>query len=182
MSDEALAALARESLSGDATVELLRRVSPFISAKARAFGKTEQDRQDYYQEGVLGFLGAVFAYREDGGASFVTYACVCAHNRMKNFLKMHGKNGGCDLSLSDTAEPETDYTCNPEELLQAAVEAENILTAISQNLSRYEKQVIHLHLCGESYQSIAIKTGKSVKSVDNCLQRIRCKLNTARDD
>ena len=157
-------------------LELLRRVSPFILSKSKQFGSTEQDVQDYYQEGVVGFLSAVFAYRPDCGATFTTFACTCSLNRMKNLLRRRHKE--IALQLSDSAVSEVNYSGSPEEALHAAVEAESIIKVISERLSDYEKRVLSLHLCGEPYSAIAEKTGKSVKSVDNCLQRIRRKLNT----
>ena len=161
-------------------LELLRRVSPFILSKAKQFSSTEQDRQDYYQEGVVGFLSAVYAYKPDCGATFTTFACTCSLNRMKNLLRRRYKENA--FQLSDSAVTGTEYGESPEDALHAAVEAENIIKAISERLSDYEKKVLSLHLCGEPYSAIAEKTGKSVKSVDNCLQRIRRKLRTEKDD
>lgn len=161
-------------------LELLRRVSPFILSKSKQFSSTEQDRQDYYQEGVVGFLSAVYAYKPDCGATFKTYACTCSLNRMKNLLRRRSKENA--FQLSDSVVSENEYVEDPEESLQAAVEAENIIKAISERLSAFEKKVLFLHLRGESYSSIAEKTGKSVKSVDNCLQRIRRKLRPEKDD
>ncbi len=161
-------------------LELLRRVSPFILAKSKQFSSTEQDRQDYYQEGVVGFLSAVYAYKPDCGATFKTFACTCSLNRMKNLLRRRNKDNA--FLLSDSVIPENEYVDNTDESLQAAVEAESIIKAISEKLSDYEKKVLFLHLCAEPYSSIAEKTGKSVKSVDNCLQRIRRKLSTEKDD
>ncbi len=161
-------------------LELLRRVSPFILSKSKQFGTSEQDRQDYYQEGVVGFLSAVYAYKPDCGATFTTFACTCSLNRMKNLLRRRYKENA--FRLSDSVLSEAEYAENPEEALHAAVEAENIIKAISERLSDYEKKVLSLHLCGEPYSAIAEKTGKSVKSVDNCLQRIRRKLRTEKDD
>ncbi len=181
LTEDELVFAARQDTSGSEMLELLRRVSPFLLCKSQRFGSTEQDRQDYYQEGVVGFLSAVFAYKPDSGASFTTFANTCALNRMKNLFRRRCKDNEYQL-LSDTAELETQLSVNPEQALQAAVEAENIISAISMSLSAYEKQVLSLHLSGESYSAIAEKTGKSVKSVDNCLQRIRRKLRPEKDD
>lgn len=161
-------------------LELLRRVSPFILTKSKQFGSTEQDSQDYYQEGVVGFLSAVFAYRPDCGASFNTFACTCALNRMRNLLRRRYKESS--LLISESALTQLEYPENSEEALHAAIEAENIINTIAKQLSDYEKKVLSLHVCGESYSAIAEKTGKSVKSVDNCLQRIRRKLRPEKDD
>ncbi len=175
--DEELVILAREDSSGVAMQELLQRVSGFIHLKAYQFGQTEQDKQDFYQEGLLGFLSAVHSFKPGSGASFSTFACTCALNRMKNLLKQRSKADSLMQKL-----PLEGASSDLGQAFQAAFEAENIITAISSKLSIYEKRVLFLYLQGDSYAEIAQKTDKSVKSTDNAMQRIRRKLKSAIDD
>jgi RNA polymerase sporulation-specific sigma factor len=44
-------------------------------------------------------------------------------------------------------------------------------------LSKLEQQVLKLYLQGLSYEEIAEQLGKTEKSIDNALQRIRGKLS-----
>ena len=44
-------------------------------------------------------------------------------------------------------------------------------------LSKYERQVLELYLDGLSYGKIAEQLGKTEKSIDNAIQRIRKKLS-----
>lgn len=181
ISDEELVLAARSDTSGSAMLELLRRITPFIVVKSYQFGYTEHDQQDYYQEGIVGFLAAVHAFKPDSGAKFSTFACTCALNRMKNLLRQRLRGSEYQvLSLSDTDSIE-DYGSAPEQVFQAAFEAENIIKAVSQKLSDYEKQVLFMYLQGENYSAIAEKTGKTAKSVDNAMQRIRRKLKSESD-
>ena len=46
---------------------------------------------------------------------------------------------------------------------------------LKQKLSDLESRVLHLHLMGEDYRSIARLLDKSPKSIDNALQRIKQK-------
>ena len=46
-------------------------------------------------------------------------------------------------------------------------------------LSPLEKRVLALYLEGLSYEEIAVRCGKPVKSVDSALQRIKRKLSRA---
>ncbi len=167
---------ARADSSGFAMQELLQRVSGFIMSKAKQFASTEQDKQDFYQEGLVGFVLAVHAFKPGMGASFNTFACTCALNRMKNLLKQ--RSAGEQFSLVSLEQTDQSGGCTegPEASIQAVLEAENIIEAISHNLSHYERKVLLLHLQGENYRQIAEKTGKTVKSTDNALQRIRRKL------
>ncbi len=176
--DEELVLMAREDSSGAAMHELLQRVSGFIHLKAYQLGQTEQDKQDFYQEGILGFLSAVHAFKPGSGASFSTFACTCALNRMKNLLRQRAKVNS--LFLQELRAEE--ILEGPDQAVQAALEAENIIKAISSKLSGYEKQVLLMYLQGSSYSEIAQKTGKSVKSTDNAMQRIRRKLKSAVDE
>ena len=53
---------------------------------------------------------------------------------------------------------------------------EELYAAFSKCLSRFELKVLDLYLDGLSYREIADILGKSAKSVDNAVQRIRRKL------
>ena len=65
---------------------------------------------------------------------------------------------------------------DPEELLIAREDKEDMETAIEKRLSRFEKQVLRLYLTGMNYSQIAETLGKSSKSTDNALQRIKQKV------
>ena len=47
---------------------------------------------------------------------------------------------------------------------------------LKKRLSDLENQVLHLHLLGIDYQTIAKLLDKSPKSIDNALQRIKAKM------
>ena len=49
---------------------------------------------------------------------------------------------------------------------------------LKQRLSDLENRVLHLHLLGIDYQTIAKLLDKSPKSIDNALQRIRGKIKS----
>ena len=49
--------------------------------------------------------------------------------------------------------------------------------AITESLSKFEKQVLDRLVLGESYEVIANRFDTPVKSVDNAIQRIRKKAN-----
>ena len=64
----------------------------------------------------------------------------------------------------------------PEELVLARESKEELYSAFLQCLSKFEIKVLDLYLDGLSYREIADKLGKSAKSIDNAVQRIRKKL------
>lgn len=181
-SDQQLATLVREG-DPDAFLELTSRYMTLIRAKAAPFHGTMLEADDLCQEGLLGLLDAVRNYREDGGASFRTYAGVCITNRIimayrwaagrKNFplnnfvpLSEEGASGG--VFAGEEA--------NPEKML---VEEEDLLLLkrfISRGLSKMERQVLMLYLGGYSYKEIADSLCITSKAADNALQRVRRKL------
>ena len=55
-------------------------------------------------------------------------------------------------------------------------ECETLLRRVDTKLSSNERTVLYLFLSGLSYREIAERLGKTPKSVDNALQRVRHKL------
>ena len=67
-------------------------------------------------------------------------------------------------------------TSYPEEMMLRKEELNDYYKMLDQNLSKFEKQVMYHYLNGETYTTIAKKLGKSDKSIDNAIQRIRRKI------
>ena len=65
---------------------------------------------------------------------------------------------------------------HPEELVISREEFDNIEAKMSEILSSLEWKVLTYYLEGKSYQEIADKLGRHVKSIDNALQRVKRKL------
>jgi RNA polymerase sporulation-specific sigma factor len=65
---------------------------------------------------------------------------------------------------------------DPADLVVSAEEIEAINTRVAEVLSDLESDVLRLYMDGKSYQEIADKLGRHVKSIDNALQRIKRKL------
>ena len=66
---------------------------------------------------------------------------------------------------------------NPETVFIDKDELERVRKEIDNLLSGNEKPVLTLYLKGLSYQEIGNVLGKSVKTIDNAIQRIRRKIN-----
>ena len=99
-SDARLAALVRER-QGDAFAELSARYLGLIRAKAKLFeGAAAPEKEDLWQEGLLGLYAAAISFRPEGGASFSTYAGVCVYNRMTSAVRRHVSSGNRTLNES----------------------------------------------------------------------------------
>ncbi len=170
--------MARSGEQSEAAIsELLRRLSPLLRQRAFAFARNEADRQDYYQEGVVGFLSAVHTYKVGCGTRFSTYACTCALNRMRNLLRQRSKGSEFVTVPLETDDEIAGAYPDPQQLAQAQDEVEQVLERIETALSSFEKSVLRLYLGGLSYAEAARNLGTNAKAVDNAMQRIRRKLS-----
>ena len=71
------------------------------------------------------------------------------------------------------------YNLSPEELIIEQEKKNDLYARCRRILSPLEKKVLALYLEGLSYEEIAGRCGKPVKSVDSALQRIKRKLSRA---
>ena len=187
-SDEDLCAAA---MRGDLVSEdiLVRRYTRLVRVCARPFFLAGGDSEDLIQEGMLGLLSAVREYDPGRGASFRTFAAVCVRRRLLSAVKAAraGRHAPLNDSISFEA-PLFDESLSlgplggaatlrdPEELILAREALRERTDQLRGQLSDFESKVLSLYLDGSSYSEIATKTGRSAKSVDNAVQRIRRKL------
>ena len=189
-SDEALCALAT---SGDRIAEevLVKRYSRLVRVCSRPFFLVGGDSEDLIQEGMLGLLSAIRAYRSgDNAASFRTFAEVCIKNRLVSAVKSAASGKHTPLnsyisfetpSFDEIADYSSDSSSelsrnNPEDVLINREELQEILDTAKNQLSGFEAKILSFYLEGLSYQEIAVQIHRSPKSVDNAVQRIRRKL------
>ena len=185
LSDEKLSALCRDCEDEKAWNELSLRYLRVAKAVAASFSGSELEREDLVQEGILGFLAAVWSFNESSSVSFATYASVCIRNRMLSALKIRSAKKQIPRSLFVPIEQESataDNAPSPEEAVVAKNEAAHLSKLISSKLSPQEKKVFSLYLCNNSYGEIGEICGLSPKAVDGTLQRARKKLRIALEE
>ena len=118
--DAQLAALVRAG-QGEAFAELSARYLGLIRAKAKLFeGASAPEKEDLWQEGLLGLYAAAISYQPGRGASFPTYAGVCVYNQMASAVRRHGSSGNRPLNESVPLEDagEAAVEAGPEALLE----------------------------------------------------------------
>jgi len=175
---------------GDREAEetLAKRYLQMVRACARPLFLAGGDSEDLIQEGTFGLLSAIRQYDPQSNASFKTFAEHCIRMRLLSAIKSASRlkhfplNDGISLEqLSEepgahiSAFPEF-FRRTPEELVLARESKEELYSAFLQCLSKLEIKVLNLYLEGLSYREIADRLGKSAKSIDNAVQRIRNKL------
>ena len=175
-------------LSGDAEAgnELVLRYRRMVKACIRPFFLAGGDSEDLLQEGMIGLLSAIREYDPDGGSSFRSFAELCVRRRVISAARSASRqkhaplNDGLSLEQLQSGESQQLFrqliARSPEEHILDQAWADAFLAACFQHLSEYENTILTDYLHGLSYAEIAMRSGRSEKSVDNAIQRIRKKL------
>ncbi len=188
-SDEELVVLAQQS-DDRALDYLLSKYFVYVRNKSLSYYIVGADRDDIIQEGMIGLFKAVRDFSSERGVSFKTFADVCVTRQIITAVKNASRQKHAPLnfyvslnkSVSDEDEDSTlsdilgqAKDSNPEEILIKKENANILGSEMSRLLSQFELLVLTLYLQGNSYQDIGKMIGKTPKSVDNALQRIKKK-------
>lgn len=153
---------------------LIYRYSRIIRIKASKLKKSANiDDDDLFQEGVLGLLDAVRAYKSEKGR-FQSFAETCILNRMKNAVKK--STDGYAIADDYDFEQLTDGGTSTEEYIILKERNEELYEKLGKLLSKKELSVLSLYLEGFTYKQISAKLSIPLKSVDNSLSRSKQKL------
>jgi RNA polymerase sporulation-specific sigma factor len=170
---------------------LLERYKNFVRSKARSYFLIGADREDIVQEGMIGLYKAVRDFRGDKMSSFKAFAELCVTRQIITAIKTATRQKHIPLNSyvslnkpvfdKDSDRSLMDILCgdaetNPEEILIDNEKIKSMRERIGKLLSRLEWEVLAAYMDGRSYQEIALDMDKSVKSIDNALQRVKKKL------
>lgn len=181
LTDEELVEKIREGETAcmDALIERYKRQ---VRNQARTLYLIGGDNDDLIQEGMLGLFKAIRDYRPEKEVSFEAFARMCISRQLYSAVQAAGRqkhvplNTYVELSEQLDAQDDRPQGKSPEELLIDRENIERLQVEIWKLLSPMEKKILRAYLEGESYTTIASGLGRSPKSVDNALQRIRRKL------
>ena len=163
---------------------LMEKYKGMVLKKAHAMFIVGGEREDLIQEGMIGLFRALRDYQPGKSATFATFANLCVERQIYKAIEMSGrlKNKPLNsyISLRDEESPILDSLAFEQQDPEAIViDRENVNVMqekIRQHLSRFETRVLDSYLEGMTYTQIAEAMGKSPKSIDNALQRIRGKI------
>jgi len=188
--DEELVKFSRQGLK-EATEELLDRYQNLVKSKCRMYFLIGAEKEDIYQEGMIGLFKAVRDFDEEKYPTFRLFAELCITRQVITAIKTASRQKHIPLntyiSLNKPVYEENDertlmdtiassVISDPEELMITKEEFENALSIITGCLSQFEFRVLNLYLEGRSYQEIAELIHKDVKAIDNALQRVKKKI------
>ena len=181
MSDEALCTALQNGTSAAGDI-LAHRYRKLVRCCAHPYFLAGGDSEDLLQEGMFGLIQAMREFRADREASFQTFAEVCIRSRLCSVIRASraGKHSPLNESVPLNAfllDAQPQYSqLDPEDLLIDREKAAALLNQVRSQLSELEVRVLDLYLDGCSCGEIAATVGKSYKSVDNAVQRIRRKI------
>jgi len=187
-SDETLLLLIQKG-DQDATEYLLKKYSPLVKKSIRTLYLIGADTEDLSQEGMIGLFKAIQNYEPGRDATFYTYAKICIdrqiysaikasnrkkHSPLNSYISLYANAGEGEAELIDNLEAGNDS--NPEHIILDRENTSLFQKNLEAILSKLEKEVLHQYIDGKSYADIGVSLGKSAKSVDNAVQRIREKV------
>jgi RNA polymerase sporulation-specific sigma factor len=172
---------------------LLARYRRFARAKARGYFLAGGDIDDLEQEALIGLFKAIRDFRP-GQASFRAFAELCItrqimtaiktacrqkHQPLNRYVSLWGLGVVDDPSERQVEDLFDQRVPDPADEVVSLEGQAALRAALAALLSSLEVDVLRLHLDGCTYQEISDRLGRHVKAVDNALQRIKRKIETA---
>ncbi|GIM30067.1 RNA polymerase factor sigma-70 [Clostridium polyendosporum] len=182
-----------EAKSGNTKAQeyLISKYENFVKTKAKSYFLIGADKEDIYQEGMIGLYKAIRDFNPDRLTSFKAFAELCVTRQIITAIKTATRQKHIPLNTyislnKPIYEEESDRTLldvlaglkitDPEELVISKEEMMHIEKEIGRVLSSLEMEVLMSYLDGKSYQEIACDLDRHAKSIDNALQRVKRKL------
>jgi RNA polymerase sporulation-specific sigma factor len=177
--------------NGRAQEYLINKYKNFVKAKAKSYFLIGADKEDIYQEGMIGLYKAIRDFKADRLSSFRAFAEICVTRQIITAIKTATRQKHIPLNTyislnKPIYDEESDRTLldvlsgakitDPEELVISREEVISIQNEIGEVLSELEMEVLMSYLDGKSYQEIACDLDRHAKSIDNALQRVKRKL------
>lgn len=182
-----------EAKNGDIYAQeyLISKYESFVKAKAKSYFLIGADKEDIYQEGMIGLYKAIRDFKPDKLSSFKAFAELCVTRQIITAIKTATRQKHIPLNTyislnKPIYDEESDRTlldvlsevkvADPEEMIISREEIKHIQSEIGEVLSGLEMEVLMSYLDGKSYQEIACDLDRHAKSIDNALQRVKRKL------
>ena len=182
-----------EAKKGDTRAQeyIIAKYENFVKLKAKSYFLIGADKEDIYQEGMIGLYKAIRDFKPDKISSFKAFAELCVTRQIITAIKTATRQKHIPLNTyvslnKPIYEEESERTLldvlsgiritDPEELFISAEQMDYIQEEIGKVLSELELEVLTSYLDGKSYQEIACDLDRQSKSIDNALQRVKRKL------
>ena len=176
---------------------LIERYNDVVSMKANRFFMVGAEKEDMFQEGMIGLYKAVKSFNTEKQNSFKTFANMCIERQLITAVKNSNRQKhiplNSSISLNAAAYDDNEdmdkmdvldvkLLDDPSDIIADREYFENIENKIKENLSNFELQVLYEYEKGKTYAAIAEKLNTKIKSVDTAIQRIRKKANKIKEN
>ena len=190
LSDEEIVDIYQRENNHFATDYIVQRYKNFVRSKARSYFLMGADKEDIIQEGMIGLYKATRDYNRDREVSFKSYAELCITRQIISAIKGASRQKHIPLnsyiSLNKPAYDdsertlievlETEKNLDPEEVVINREQYALIKEVMEAVLSPLEWDVLRGYMDAKSYQEMAEEHHRSIKSIDNALQRVKKKM------
>lgn len=163
----------------------------YIRVLSNKYYLSGADKDDIVQEGMIGLFKAIRDYNPEEKVQFRTFATVCIQRQVKTALKLASRKKHIPLNSSislhsskfddDSDKELMEYfedtkKVNPEEIYINNETYAQLNKLLYESLSKLELNILILYNQNLSYKEISEVTNKSIKSIDNAIQRIKKKM------
>lgn len=179
--------------NGDILAEqyIINKYKKLVKMKARTYFFIGADIEDVIQEGMIGLYKALRNYNDSKIPSFRIFAEICIYRQIITAIKKASRQKHKPLNYSISLNQNINFECDnrtlfdvvddinindPMDIFLAQERFQELKIELNNILSKMERKVLKCYLEGKTYRDIALEMGKSVKSIDNAMQRIKRKL------
>ena len=189
LNDEQVAIEAKTN--NEAMEYLIKKYNNLVLARARAYFLIGADRDDVIQEGMIGLYKAIRDFNIEKVPNFSSFADLCVKRQIITAIKKATRlkhiplNNYVSFNKTTSIDEKTtlldilyiDDINTPENVIVGKEQLEEFQKKIYKSLSKLERKVLNYYLEGLDYNEISKLMNKPLKSIDNCLQRIKNKIN-----
>lgn len=176
---------------------VISKYESFVKVKSKSYFLIGADKEDIYQEGMIGLYKAIRDFNYEKSTTFRGFAELCITRQIITAIKTATRQKHIPLNTyvslnKPVSEDDSERTLldilssmkisDPEALIIGKEEKAQIEDAIARVLSDLEMEVLQSYLDGKSYQEIACDLDRHAKSIDNALQRVKRKLEKCLSD
>ena len=128
---------------------------------------------DFLQEAKMAFYNAIVKYDvETQKITFGAFAKICIRNKLVSCVRR--QNSKKRFKGENDAQADANWSLQDTVIRREL--GEKLISVADSELSSYEKRIFVLYLEGRKAKEISLVIGKSEKSVNNAIYRIRSKL------
>lgn len=179
--------------NNDETKEIIcKKYKPVISFYANKYSIYVEgkgiDYNDLYQEGLIGLLNAINNFKEQKDIKFSTFAFLCIKRKILTAVKNANRKKHSILNESYSLDYKQDDDIRSfdntlsttygglEDVLVGKEDSEYFNRRLNDDLTDFERMVYDLRINDFTYEEIAQTLGKTQKSIERTLDRIRIKI------